>query len=192
VLQAAPLLLLIALASACGAETDGRRTANVRQLQSASRANAGIPAPLPRLSGRVVDGANILSSGAEAALAARLARLEAATSDQLVVVTTNSLAGETIEAYGLRLGNGWGIGRRDLDNGVLLIVAPNERKSRIEVGRGLEGLLTDARAAAVIDDRMIPAFRHSEFERGIAAGVEEIVRILEGDTRRPQRIGKAA
>lgn len=114
-----------------------------------------------------------------------LADLESRTRDQLVVVTTPRLNGETIEQYGLRLGNGWGIGQKDLHNGVLLIVVPEDRKVRIEVGCGLEGLLTDRRAAAVIDDVLLPRLRRGAYEDAISSGTRAIGHILEQDSRRP-------
>ena len=120
-------------------------------------------------------------------MTAKLAALEADTSDQLVVVTLPSLQGESIEATGLRLGNGWGIGSKDADNGVLLLVAPNERKVRIEVGEGLEGLLTDARAAE-ITRTMVPQFKAGHFGGAITVGVDEISKRLRSDQRRPQRL----
>jgi uncharacterized protein len=182
--RAAPFLL-IALAGACTGEANAGAIADVRPCGTASDTGADAPS-LPRLTGRVVDDADILPPDAEAALVQRLARIEERTSDQLIVVTTTDLKAESIEQSSLRLGNGWAIGRRDLDNGVLLIVAPNHRKTRIEVGCGLEGLLTDARAAAIIDDALLPAFREGAYPRGIAAGVEEIGRVLESDPKRPQ------
>lgn len=140
---------------------------------------------LPRLSERVVDEAGILSGAAEQALTGTLTSLEAQTSDQFVVVTVIDLHAEAIEDYGLRLGNRWGVGRRDLDNGVLLIVAPIQRKTRIEVGCGLEGLLTNARAGAIIDETMLPAFRSGEYEQGVVKGVERIISVLQSNRRRP-------
>lgn len=128
----------------------------------------------PDLTGRVVDGANLLSARREAALTDRLAALEAETSDQVVVVTVSDLQGHPIEDYGYRLGRAWGIGQEEDDNGVLLIVAPNERKVRIEVGYGLEPILTDALSARIIHDDILPAFRDGAFERGIEQGVEAI------------------
>lgn len=125
----------------------------------------------PELTGRVVDDAHLLSPEAEARLVERLAALERDTSDQLVVVTVHDLGGREIEEYGYRLGRHWGIGRGETDNGVLLIVAPNDRKVRIEVGYGLEPILTDAFSANVIQNEILPAFRVSAFERGIEAGV---------------------
>src|SRR5690606_31965183 len=102
--------------------------------------------------GRVVDEARLLSAEQEATLTTRLEALEAETSDQLVVVTVNDLEGYPIEDYGYRLGRAWGIGQAEDDSGVLLIVAPNERKVRIEVGYGLEPILTDALSARIIHD----------------------------------------
>jgi uncharacterized protein len=148
--------------------------------------------PLPPLTGRVVDRAEVLSAEAEASLAARLEALEKETTDQLVVVTVESLEGEKIDDLGLRLGNGWGIGRKGVDNGVLLIVAPNDRRARIDVGYGLEGLLTDERAAEIMKERIIPSFKAGRIERGIEEGVVAIVAALKGDTRRPRPRMRAA
>lgn len=128
----------------------------------------------PALSGRVVDQAGLLSPAKEAELTERLAALERDTSDQLVVVTVDSLQGREIEEYGYQLGRAWGIGQKDTDNGVLLIVAPNEKKVRIEVGYGLEGIMTDALSALIIHNDILPAFREGGFERGITNGVDAI------------------
>jgi len=128
----------------------------------------------PELTGRVVDGANLLSPAREAELEARLAALERDTSDQLVVVTVRSLDGYDIADYGTRLGRHWQIGQEGGDNGVLLIVALEERKIRIEVGYGLEGILTDALSALIIHEQITPAFKVGGFERGIEQGVVAI------------------
>jgi uncharacterized protein len=149
---------------------------------AATNDNGGLPA----LTGRVVDGADLLPAPEEARLAAQLAALEKSTGDQLVVVTVPSLEGEPIEKFGLRLGRGWKIGQKGLNNGVLLIVAPNDRQVRIEVGYGLEGLLTDGRAKAIIDTRLLPRFRHGDFSEAIAAGTRSISALLESDRRRPR------
>jgi uncharacterized protein len=141
---------------------------------------------LPPLTGRVVDLANLLTPAQEAGLTRQLAALERRTSDQLVIVTAPSLRGRTIEAYGLMLGNGWHIGQRGKDNGVLLIVAPAERQTRIEVGYGLESILTDARARAIVD-RMTPRFRQSRWHEGIEAGTQAIVATLIAHEREPRR-----
>jgi uncharacterized protein len=135
----------------------------------------------PRLSGRVVDEADILPVGTRVELISRLATLEAKTSDQVVVVTLRSLRGRPIELYGILLARHWGIGQRGQNNGVLLIVAPSERKARIEVGYGLEGTLTDAVAKYIIDQTILPHFRASDMAGGIARGTEDIAAVLTGD-----------
>lgn len=114
-------------------------------------------------------------------MAADLEALESKTADQLVVVTLPSLQGYEIEEFGYRLGRHWGIGQAGTNNGVLLIVAPNERKVRIEVGRGLEGDLPDAMAKLIIENAILPRFRAKDFPGGIAAGVRDITDVLSGD-----------
>src|SRR6476659_5858882 len=104
----------------------------------------------PALTGRVVDDAGILSSGTKADLTQKLAALESKTSRQLVIVTLPSLQGYDISDYGYQLGRAWGIGRKTLNNGILFIVAPKEHKTRIEVGYGLEPIVTDAFSSVVI------------------------------------------
>ncbi len=135
----------------------------------------------PALTGRVVDGANLLEPATEAALVAKLEKLEADTGDQLVVVTLDSLQDYEIEDYGYRLGRHWGIGDKDHDTGALLIIAPNERRVRIEVGYGLEPVLTDAMSAQIIQNQILPAFRTGGYERGITHGVDAIVGQLTAD-----------
>ncbi len=135
----------------------------------------------PALTGRVVDEAALLSAQDKAELESTLAALEAKASDQLVVVTLKSLQGYAIEDYGYRLGRAWGIGQKGLDNGVLLIVAPNERQVRIDVGRGLEPQLTDALTRIIIENAILPAFRRGSFADGIKAGVRDIRDVLLGD-----------
>ena len=146
----------------------------------------------PALSGRVVDEARLLDAPTEAALTQKLAALETDTGDQLVVVTLESLRGYEIEEYGYRLGRHWGIGQKDGDNGVLLIVAPNERKVRIEVGYGLEPVLTDALSAQIIQNRILPAFRTSAFQRGVTDGVDAIDEQLRLDPAEAQARAAAA
>ena len=135
----------------------------------------------PQLTGRVVDDANLLGAGDENDITADLEALEAKSTDQLVVVTLPSLQGLEIEQFGYRLGRHWGIGQKNKDNGVLLIIAPNERKVRIEVGRGLEPLLTDALTRLIIENGVLPRFRSGDYPAGIKAGVSDIIAVLTGD-----------
>jgi uncharacterized protein len=132
----------------------------------------------PALTGRVVDGANILSPQTRASLDAKLAALEAKTSRQLVVVTLPSLQGYEIEDYGYQLGRAWGIGEKGRDNGVLLIVAPKERRVRIEVGYGLEPVLTDALSNVILQEQVLPKFRTGDFEGGVVAGADALIEQL--------------
>jgi uncharacterized protein len=132
----------------------------------------------PTLSGRVVDQANILDQATRSSLDALLANLEAKTTDQVVVATVTSLDGDSIEVYASRLFNRWGLGRNDKNNGVLLLVAPTERKVRIEVGRGLESRLTDAAAKRIIDNSLVPHFRAGDMAAGVILGARDIVATL--------------
>jgi uncharacterized protein len=129
----------------------------------------------PKLSGRVVDAADLLSPATEASLTAKLAQLEAETTRQLVVATVPDLQGYEIEEYGYRLGRSWAVGQKEEDNGALLIVAPNERKVRVEVGYGLEGYLTDAWSSVMIRRAIVPRFKSGDMEGGIIAGTDAIV-----------------
>jgi uncharacterized protein len=135
----------------------------------------------PALTGRVVDEANILDADSRAELTAKLADLEAKSTDQLVVVTLRSLQGTSIEDFGVQLGRHWQIGQTGKNNGVLLIVAPNERRVRIEVGYGLEGVLTDAVSRLIIENSITPRFRAGDFAGGIRRAVDDIIQILTGD-----------
>jgi uncharacterized protein len=135
----------------------------------------------PTLTGRVVDEANIISTSARAALTSKLEALEAKTTDQVVVVTLKSLQGTSIEDFGVQLGRRWQIGQRGKNNGVLLIVAPSERRVRIEIGRGLEGTLTDAISRLIIETSITPRFRAGDFAGGISRGVDDIIQVLTGD-----------
>ena len=147
----------------------------------------------PTLSGRVVDEAGLLDASLRAVLTETSAALEAKTTDQLVVVTLKSLQGTSIEDYGYRLGRHWQIGQKDKNNGVILIVAPNERKVRIEVGYGLEGTLTDAISSFIIQNSILPRFKAGDYPGGIKRGVEDIVQVLSGDAEEyKQRAVRAA
>jgi uncharacterized protein len=145
----------------------------------------------PALTGRVVDDANLLGDADKATLTSDLKALEDKSSDQVVVVTLPSLQGYSIEDYGYQLGRHWGIGTEKLSNGVLLIVAPNERKVRIEVGRGLEPILTDALSKIIIANAILPRFRAGDFAAGIKDGVRDITLALTGDAAELEERAKA-
>ena len=133
----------------------------------------------PKLTGRVVDNANLLSPADEAALTAKLEALEQASTRQLVVATVPDLQGYPIEDYGYRLGRTWEIGQSEANNGTILLVAPNERKVRIEVGYGLEPILTDALSHLIIQNAILPRFKAGDFAGGINAGTDEIIKQLQ-------------
>jgi uncharacterized protein len=135
----------------------------------------------PPMTGLVVDEAHVLSAQTAASLNGKLKALEAKSSDQLVVFIAKSLQGHSIEDYGYQLGRAWGVGRKGLDNGVLLIAVPSERQVRIEVGRKLEPMLTDAFSTLIIEGSILPAFRNGDLEGGILKGVANIESVLLGD-----------
>ncbi|MPZ39291.1 MAG: methanol dehydrogenase [Rhizobiales bacterium] len=143
-------------------------------------ATSGEPT-FPALTGRIVDQAGILDPAAQARIEAKLQDLESKTSTQVVVVTLKSLQGYDIADYGYQLGRKWGIGQKGQNNGALLIVAPNERKVRIEVGYGLEGTLTDAISNFIIENAILPRFRAGDFSGGVERGVDDVVQVLAGD-----------
>ena len=156
---------------------------------------AGIPASaqtFPKLTGRVVDQANLLDAGQEAALTAKLVALEAQSQRQLVVATISDLEGYDDSDYGYRLGRAWGIGDKERNDGLLLLVAPNDRKVRIEVGYGLEGIMTDALSHRIIQDRILPAFKANNYPGGINAGVDSIVTQLQLPPEEASKIAAAA
>lgn len=130
----------------------------------------------PALTGRVVDAADILPDKAERALAVRLAGVEARSKHQFFVVTVRSIGEHSIVEYGVELGRYWGIGRSGVDDGVLLLVAPNQRQVRIEVGDGLEDALRDEEAGAIIRRDILPRFKNRDLVGGIVAGSDSIIR----------------
>lgn len=129
----------------------------------------------PELTGRVVDRADILSPVQEASLAAKSEALEREVGPQYVIVTVPSLDGRPIAEFGVDLGRHWGIGHKERNDGLLLIVAPAERKVRIEVGYGLERRVTDPFAATVIKDQMLPQFKDGRFPEGIGAATDALI-----------------
>ena len=135
----------------------------------------------PELTSRVVDEASLFSAAQKAELESTLENHENNTSNQIVVVTLKSLDGYDIRDYGLELGRAWGIGQKDKNNGVLLIIAPNERKVSIEVGYGLEGALPDATAKSIIDQEILPYFKEGDYFGGAKFGVDAIISAIKGE-----------
>ena len=139
-------------------------------------------AAVPYLTGRVVDNAEILKPATRERVAALAKAHEDKTTDQIAVLTVTTLGGESIEEYAGRVFAAWKLGQKGKDNGVLVVVAPQDHKMRIEVGYGLEGTLPDVAASRIIRNVMTPAFRNDNFDDGVAQGVEAIVAQLEGQT----------
>ncbi|MDR2858472.1 MAG: TPM domain-containing protein, partial [Novosphingobium sp.] len=145
---------------------------------------AGFVAPVeaapafPKLTGRVNDAANIIPADVETRLDQKLAALETQSRRQLVIVTLPDLQGYDIADYGYQLGRAWGIGSKARNDGALLIVAPKERKLRIEVGYGLEGVLTDGMSSLIINQDIVPRFKAGDMAGGIEAGTDAIIRQL--------------
>lgn len=132
--------------------------------------------PALELTGRVVDAANLFDAQYEDDLSRKLVQLEQDTRVQFVVATTPDLKGQTIEDYSLELANAWGLGSVEHDDGLLLLVAPNERQVRIEVGYGLEDAVNNLEAAQIIQRDILPHFRKGDFKSGVAAGVDSLIR----------------
>jgi uncharacterized protein len=146
----------------------------------------------PPLSGRVVDQANLLSPAQEAELTQKLEALQRASSRQLVVATVSSLQDVPIEDYGYQLGRAWRIGQQGANNGVILLVAPNEKRVRIEVGYGLEPILPDALASRIIEQQIVPRFRANDYAGGIIAGSDAIIAQLQAPLETAERTAAAA
>ncbi|WP_298254429.1 YgcG family protein [Bradyrhizobium sp.] len=136
---------------------------------------------VPALSGRVVDQTGTLSSGDIDTLTQKLKDLEKRKGSQVAVLIVPTTQPETIEQFSVRVAEAWKIGRRKIDDGALLVVAKNDHKLRIEVGYGLEGALTDITARRVIDEIIVPRFRTGDFSGGISAGVDRIIRVIDGE-----------
>ena len=175
------VLAALALAAPAAAQaTDQPVTAPVASPpdQEADTYATALVQSFPALTGRVVDAAGVLDPGHRKTLVARLEALDAATGDQLVVATVASLHGASVETYANRLFNIWKLGQRERNNGVLLLVAPGERKVRIEVGYGLEGRLTDTVAKVIVEQSIVPHFRNGDFAGGIAHAADDIAAVL--------------
>ncbi len=150
-------------------------------------ANLAWALTFPQLTGRIVDQAGIIDIPTQAALEKKLADLEEKSGIQFVVATVKSLEGSDIETYANQLFRNWKLGEEKKNNGVLLLVAPTERKVRIEVGYGLEGTLTDALSKIVIANAVAPRFKAGDFPGGITRGVDDVITILTTDASEWQK-----
>ncbi|QJQ32724.1 methanol dehydrogenase [Sphingomonas lacunae] len=156
---------------------------------------AGAPAyaqQFPELTGRVVDAANILSPETEAALTTKLANLETQSQRQFVIATVPDLQGYEIADFGYQLGRHWGIGDKERNDGVVLLIAPNERKMNISVGYGVEPVLTDALSGTIIRNEITPRFKEGDFDGGVTAGADAVIRQLTLPPEEAQRVAAAA
>jgi uncharacterized protein len=135
----------------------------------------------PQIAGRITDNANLITAADRAAIEQELADLEAKSTDQIAVVTVPSLDGYPIEDYAIGLARKWGIGQAGKDNGIVVLVAPNERKVRIEVGRRLEPLMTDTMSKLIVENAILSKFRRGDFSGGVRDGVRDIKAVLLGD-----------
>ncbi|MBN8550170.1 MAG: TPM domain-containing protein [Deltaproteobacteria bacterium] len=156
------ITLCCLLAVACGAEL---------------RADQAIPA----YSSPVVDLTGSLSGAQKAALVSRLLEFQKTKGSQIAVLIVPSVEPESIEQYGIRVADAWKSGRKGIDDGAILLIAKNDRQLRIEVGRGLEGALTDAASKRIIDDIVVPSFRRNDFDGGVQAGVDAILKVVSGE-----------
>lgn len=136
---------------------------------------------VPFLTGRVNDTAELIPAETEQRIEEKLAALEEATGAQMAVLTIASLEGEVLEEYSLKVSETWQLGRAEQDDGLLMLIARDDRKMRIEVGYGLEGQLTDAQSGRILNNILRPAFRGGDFAGGIEAGVDAVIGTLEGD-----------
>jgi len=142
---------------------------------------AGAQVPVPPLSGRITDRTSTLTDEQKSALEQTLRSFESRKGSQVAVLIVPSTGPETIEQYALRVAEQWKPGRKNVDDGALLVVAKDDRTLRIEVGYGLEGALTDAACKRIISEVIVPRFRQEDFYGGITAGVDRILRVIDGE-----------
>lgn len=143
--------------------------------------------PVPRLTGRVVDVTATLSSTERSALEQKLAALEQRKGSQIAVLIVRSTEPEAIEQYSLRVAEAWQIGRGKTDDGIVVVVAKDDRKLRIEVGYGLEGAVPDALAKRIVSDRIAPRFAAGDFAGGLNDGVDALITLIDGEPLPPPK-----
>lgn len=150
-------------------------------LLCAMLAGAQALQPVPPLSGRVVDRTATLSAAQQQALEAQLRAFEQRKGSQIAVLVVPDTGPETIEQYAIRVAEQWKLGRKKIDDGAILLVAKEARTLRIEVGYGLEGALNDATAKRIVDEVIVPRFRSGDFNGGLNAGVDAMMRVIDGE-----------
>lgn len=173
----APALFFCALALAAVIQVSGAQVP-VDQV-------SGGQVPVPQLTGRVVDRTGTLTPGQVTDLSARLATLEERKGSQIAILLVPTARPETIEQFGIRVVEAWQLGRKDVDDGLLVLVALQDRDARIEVGRGLEGVVPDAIANRVLDEFVLPRFRQGDYFGGLEAGVTRLSALIEGEPLPP-------
>jgi uncharacterized protein len=154
-------------------------------LLGATASHAAAPQPIPALQARVTDLTGTLTATEQAVLEQKLAAFEARKGAQVAVLVVASTAPEAIEQYSIRVVEAWKLGREKPDDGALLLVAKDDHALRIEVGRGLEGALTDAMSNRIIDDTMVPLLRQGQFTTAINAGADQMLRVIDGEELPP-------
>ncbi len=150
-------------------------------------AGAQAEVAVPPLSARVTDLTGTLEPAQKQQLESRLAQFEKQKGSQISVLLLPTTAPETIEQYGIRVADAWKLGRKGVDDGALLLVAKEDRTLRIEVGYGLEGVLPDAVAKRIITETITPLFKRGDFYGGVAAGIEQMISVIEGEPLPPPR-----
>src|SRR6202166_572550 len=150
-----------------------------------SVASAQSPLPVPKLEARVTDLTGTLTAGQQAELEQKLADFEARKGTQIAVLLVPTTQPEEIEQYSIRVTDVWKLGRKKADDGALLILAKDDHKLRIESGQGLEGVLTDAASNRIIEDTMVPLLRQGQFFAAISAGVDQMMRLIDGEALPP-------
>jgi uncharacterized protein len=145
--------------------------------------------PIPTLSAHVTDLTGTLTAGQQNALEQKLDAFESAKGSQLAVLIVATTHPEEIEEYSIRVVDAWKLGRKNVDDGALLIVAKDDHRARIEVGRGLEGVLTDVLSNRIIEETLRPAFRQGNFYGGIDAGLDQMMKLIQGEPLPPPEEG---
>ncbi len=155
-------------------------------------ANAAWAQTFPKFTGLVVDDAHILAPEQVAALDAKLTTIQKTTGHQLVVATIGDLGGYPIEDYSYQLGRAWGVGTKKQNDGLLLVIAPKDRKIRVEVGPGLQGTVTDAVSSVVINTQIAPKFKASDYAGGINAGIDQLATLIQLPPEEAQKLAAEA